>query len=154
MTMRLSVLLPALLAALPAGAADRPYIDPICALASDLDRLTGYDVAPGCPEITFTLPPDRGAQFTQVGAFDPATGAIALAADLDVTSVFGRSVLLHELVHAAQQRAGKRYRCPAQREAEAYRVQSDYLRAMGELEEANTVMILGVFMSQCGDPYD
>ena len=41
------------------------------------------------------------------------------------------SVLVHELVHHMQAAAGRRYACPGEREAPAYRAQADWLAQTG-----------------------
>lgn len=41
------------------------------------------------------------------------------------------SVLVHELVHHVQHAAGRRHACDALNEAEAYRIQNNWLRRMG-----------------------
>ena len=90
---------------------------------------------------------------SQAGAFCPDTGAIELAPDLDLSDAFGQSYLLHELVHAAQYANGAQdnARCPAVLEAEAYTVQSDFLRARGLGREAVTMRLLAGQLGTCPD---
>lgn len=99
----------------------------------------GYPLPNDCPVIVRSdLLESTPALRSQVGAYVPATGRILLASDLDTDSPLGRSYLLHELVHAAQYRAGveTRVRCEAELEREAYHLQTTWLRRQGELREA------------------
>jgi hypothetical protein len=99
----------------------------------------GYPVPADCPAVDRSdLLESAPALRSQVGAYIPATGRILLAPDLDTESVLGRSYLLHELVHAAQYRAGaeSRVRCEAELEREAYHLQTLWLRRQGEGREA------------------
>ncbi len=100
---------------------------------------SSYPIPVDCPVI------DRSGDLvstpalrSQVGAYVPATGRILLAEDLDTQTTLGRSYLLHELVHAAQYRAGDetRIRCEAELEREAYQLQTTWLRRKGEFREA------------------
>jgi hypothetical protein len=59
---------------------------------------------------------------------------LLLRGDVNLESVLGRSILLHEIVHALQAQHGPAaYGTPLwhQREHEAYRIQHRYLRASG-----------------------
>jgi hypothetical protein len=99
----------------------------------------GYPVPMDCPAVDRSNLLDAGpALRSQVGAFVPATGQILLASDLDTDTTLGRSYLLHELVHAAQFRAGAetRVRCEGELEREAYHLQTSWLRQKGEFREA------------------
>ncbi len=92
---------------------------------------------------------------SQVGAYVPATGRILLAPDLDTDSALGRSYLLHELVHAAQYRAGAqtRARCEGELEREAYQLQTLWLRRQGEPREAMLLDWAAQALGRCpGDP--
>lgn len=128
----------------------------LCGLAARLNGIvaaeTGYDVGPDCPTIGFGVPPASGVPRSQAGAYLPQTGAIELANDLDLTSAYGQSYLLHELVHAAQYRAGRDtlVPCPAALEAEAYRVQAGFLREQGLGQEAILIGALAAQLGQCG----
>jgi hypothetical protein len=75
-----------------------------------------------------------------------------LAPDLDTDSALGRSYLLHELVHAAQFRAGRQEEvaCEAELEAEAYRVQTAWLRRQGEFREAMLLDWTAEALGRCG----
>jgi len=126
----------------------------LCPLVADLNAVisqeTGY-APPPCPAIGFAALPAAGALRSQAGAFFPETGAIELAPDLDLTDAFGQSYLLHELVHAAQFANGAQAaaRCPAMLEAEAYTVQSDFLRARGLGREAVMMRLLAGQLGTC-----
>lgn len=62
---------------------------------------------------------------------------IFLRKDWDPRSAADTSVLVHELVHHMQNVAGKRYACPAEREALAFAAQERWLKMFGEdLESA------------------
>ena len=98
-----------------------------------------YPLPQDCPQIVRSQTLESApALRSQVGAYVPATGRILLASDLDTDSLLGRSYLLHELVHAAQYRAGveTRVRCEAELEREAYQLQTIWLRKQGEFREA------------------
>lgn len=135
---------------LPAGAS------PLCPLVAELNRVvakeTTYPPAP-CPVIGFSvLSPGQKGMRSQAGAFDPATGRIELAPDLDLSTALGQSYLLHELVHAAQVGAGqdRKVACIGQLEAEAYRVQASFLMAKGLPQEAQPIVVLGAQLGSCG----
>lgn len=154
MTMRqLFPLILALFAA-PVAAQD------LCPLVAQLNReivaRTGYTRPAPCPEIGFSVLPAGGALRSQAGAFFPDTGRIELAPDLDLTTALGQSFLLHELVHAAQYMAGaeRRVRCPAALEAEAYRVQADFLRDQGLGRDALMTGMLADHLGSCGAAMD
>ena len=135
-----------------------PAADPdLCPLIADLNAVilqtTPY-TPPPCPRIGFSTLPEGGTMRSQGGAYFPATGNIELAPDLDLTTPYGQSYLLHELVHAAQHASGAHHRapCPAALEAEAYSLQSDFLRAQGLPREAVLVRLLADHLGQCGVP--
>ncbi len=141
-----------LLAPAPAMAGD------MCALAMDMEariaERLGYAPGAVCPEITFALPVAGAMQRSQAGAYDPMTGRINLAPDLDLRTAYGQSFLLHELVHAAQYRAGRdrAVPCPAALEAEAYREQADFLLEAGLSREAVLTRALGAQLGGCAAP--
>ena len=128
---------------------------PVCEIAVDLGqeviRLAGYDPGPGCPAIAFTLPPASSGVPSQAGAYLPGTDEIKLATDVDLTTILGQSIPLHEMVHAAQFRAGVTGACPEALETEAYRVQADFLRENGLTREAALAQILGQITGACND---
>ncbi len=137
------------LATTPAGA------DDLCPLVARLNlwvtRITDHQPPP-CPQIGFTdLAGSLGVR-SQAGAYDPQTGRIELAPDLDLSTAYGQSYLLHELVHAAQFASGadQTALCPAALEAEAYSVQATYLRHTGLADEALSITILALHLGACG----
>jgi hypothetical protein len=154
MTLRF-VLIATLWLGSPAAASAGPDSQSLCALAQALDRIivaqTGYPGLTGCPDIGFGLLPEQSGQRSQAGAYLPETGQIELAPDLDLATASGRSFLLHELVHAAQYRGGapQRLACPAMLEAEAYRLQADYLIANGAAREAMLMRVLADHLGSC-----
>lgn len=105
-----------------------------------------------CPQIGFALPSGLDVMRSQAGAYHPDSGRIDLAPDLDLTSILGQSYLLHELVHAAQYRAGKdkTARCPAALEAQAYGLQADFLQSNGLGRDAMLIRILANQLGTCG----
>lgn len=128
----------------------------LCPLVTTLNAVIVRDTThtpPPCPVIGFARLPESGAMRSQAGAFFPETGAIELAPDLDLTTAFGQSYLLHELVHAAQFASGaqRAARCAAILESEAYSVQSDYLRAAGLGREAVMMRLLADQLGSCPD---
>ncbi len=127
----------------------------LCPLVLDLNQFvaaeTGY-VTPPCPIIGFGALPAAQTLRSQAGAFMPETGGIELAPDLDLTTYYGKSYLLHELVHAAQYAncAQNHVACVAALEAEAYGVQARYLMQVGDREDALALFLLGTELGQCG----
>ena len=135
--------------------APEPRTD-LCPLVATLNAVIARDTAhtpPPCPVIGFARLPEGGVLRSQAGAYFPETGAIELAPDLDLTTAFGQSYLLHELVHAAQHASGAQMaaRCPASLEAEAYAVQSGFLRAAGLGREAVMMRLLADHLGLCAD---
>lgn len=134
---------------MPAMASD------FCALAKDMEariaERLGYAPSEGCPAIGFALPAGEEVQRSQAGAYHPASGRIDLSPDLDMTTAYGQSFLLHELVHAAQYRAGRDrlVPCPAALEAEAYGEQADFLMEAGKSREAVLTRALGAQLGVC-----
>ncbi len=125
-----------------------------CPLVADLNAVIALETShtpPPCPAIGFAALPVTGAMRSQAGAYFPDTGAIELAPDLDLTDAFGQSYLLHELVHAAQHHSDAHLfaRCPAALEAEAYMVQSNFLRTHGLRREAVMMRLLADQLGTC-----
>jgi len=126
-------------------------------MAADLNRfiasVTDYPARAPCPVVTrgWLAAAADDVQRSQAGAFDPGTGAIEIAADIDLNDPLGQSYLVHELVHHAQYMAGvqRRVRCPAHLEREAYAVQAAFLRARGLPVEAVVVAFLGDVHGSC-----
>jgi hypothetical protein len=142
-----------LLLCLPTGAQAELAQD-ICGLVEDLNAFIARDTAytpPPCPDIGFSLPLPTDAARSQAGAYLPETGQIELAPDLDLTSAYGQSYLLHELVHAAQYEGGRQHMvaCTGALEAEAYAVQAQFLRAHDLGREATLIGLLGAQLGQC-----
>ena len=127
----------------------------LCPLVAQLNQMltqtTGYQAVP-CPEIGFAVLDGQPGLRSQAGAFFPDTGRIELAPDLDLTTTYGQSFLLHELVHAAQfaEGADGRAACPAALEAEAYRVQAQFLQEAGLVRDAVLTRMLGDQLGRCG----
>ncbi|MCZ8151607.1 MAG: hypothetical protein O9292_04295 [Rhodobacteraceae bacterium] len=130
----------------------------LCAMAMDMEariaERLGYPPSSACPEVAFALPVAGAVQRSQAGAYDPVTGRIDLAPDLDLATAYGQSFLLHELVHAAQYRAGRDrdVPCPAALEAEAYGEQADFLMEAGLSREAVLTRALGAQLGGCAAP--
>lgn len=140
--------LAALVSAVPAQAKD------LCPLVAELNvaLVMATDYAPvACPEIGFALLEDQPGLRSQAGAYFPDSGRIELAPDLDLTTAYGQSFLLHEMVHAAQfaEGADRTARCPAALEAEAYRVQAQFLQTAGLTRDALFTRMLGEQLGTC-----
>jgi hypothetical protein len=75
--------------------------------------------------------PAIGNRREPVALYDDTSGTIYLPAGWTGTSAADVSVLVHEMVHHIQRRAGLRYECPAQRETLAYQAQDRWLRMFG-----------------------
>ena len=133
--------------------------DDLCPLVTDLNRVlvssTDYSAIP-CPEIGFATLDDQSGMRSQAGAYFPETGRIELAPDLDLTAAYGQSFLLHEMVHAAQftEGADSQAPCAAALEAEAYRVQADFLHQAGLTRDALLTRMLGDQLGSCGGQPD
>lgn len=130
----------------------------LCPLVQDMNvkitEATGYTPTT-CPRIGFAALPLSGTLRSQAGAYFPATGAIELAPDLDLTTPLGQSYLLHELVHAAQfaNGADAQADCPAVLEGEAYRIQADFLREAGLTRDAVLISLMAAHLGQCDPGY-
>jgi hypothetical protein len=123
-------------------------------LLTFIETKGGYPVPVDCPTVDRSdLLESVPALRSQVGAFVPATGYILLARDLDTETTVGRSYLLHELVHAAQYRAGAqlRVRCEGELEREAYHLQTTWLRRNGEFREAMLLDWAAEALGRCAD---
>lgn len=132
---------------------------PVCAVAdelrADIERLTEYRIAEECPSVLRRKLTARFGGAPQAAEYLPETGQIALSPELDLNTAVGRGYLLHEMVHAAQFAAGRHdaVACPGRLEAEAYMVQSAYLREAGEETEATLMLLMSEFASPCSDRY-
>ncbi len=120
-------------------------------LSADLKRLGGIDANMPCFDIRFSLPPETKAIQYQVGAYFPENDTIALARDVDLSTVFGKSVLLHEMVHMAQHQRDDIPNCVGRLESEAYFIQGIYLSEHGLKKDAMMTHLLGGLMGQCAD---
>ncbi|WP_137112109.1 DUF6647 family protein [Rhodobacter sp. SY28-1] len=131
----------------------------LCPLVAKLNLAlvdtTDYQPVP-CPEIGFAALEGLPGMRSQAGAYFPETGRIELAPDLDLTTAYGQSFLLHEMVYAAQfaEGADSRAPCPAALEAEAYRVQAQFLHEAGLVRDALFTRMLGDQLGSCGEPPD
>ncbi|MCU0903765.1 MAG: hypothetical protein MUE83_07800 [Tabrizicola sp.] len=147
--------LTAALLCLPLLPAPKAVAAGLCPLVAELNRVlveaTDYQPVP-CPEIGFSVLDGQPGMRSQAGAYFPETGQIELAPDLDLTTAYGQSFLLHEMVHAAQfaEGADGRAPCPAALEAEAYAVQARFLQAAGLTREALLTGMLGQQLGACG----
>lgn len=132
---------------------------PVCAVAvelrADIERLTEYRVAEDCPSVLRRKLTARFGGAPQAAEYMPETGQIALSPELDLNTAVGRGYLLHEMVHAAQFTAGRHetVACPGRLEAEAYMVQSAYLREAGEGTEATLMRLMSEFAGSCSDQF-
>ena len=130
----------------------------LCPLVADLNAVIVAETRhtpPPCPAIGFAVLPATGAVRSQAGAYLPDSGRIELAADLDLTTAYGQSYLLHELVHAAQFASGADMTaaCPAALEGEAYRVQAAFLLQAGLRRDSVLVGLLAAQLGQCAAEY-
>lgn len=73
-----------------------------------------------------------GQQREPVAIYDDASETIFLPEGWTGSSPVEVSVLVHEMVHHMQKRAGLRYGCPAAREEIAYRAQDQWLGIFGK----------------------
>ena len=107
-------------------------------------RDTGLPLPAEMPRIAFAGPRQLNTLFhgeTATGAAAGAGDVIALYDSSEHTILLPEhwtgatpaevSVLVHELVHHMQAAAGRRYACPGEREAPAYRAQADWLAQTG-----------------------
>ena len=122
-------------------------------LAQFIAAHSDYTDLPDCIAVDLLdlVPHDR-LMLSQAGAYDPATGAISVAQDLDLHDTLGQSYLLHELVHYAQfhSQAPAQARCPAELEAQAYALQAQFLRENGRGDEAVVLILLSAPLTTCG----
>lgn len=87
------------------------------------------------------------------GLYNFKDGNIYLLDSVDVSTVEGRAVLVHELVHYLQYHHGqdKSIQCMRMLEPQAYRTQADYLDQHGKTSPFNELHIL--LASQCSPMY-
>lgn len=86
-----------------------------------------------------------------VAVYDDSTATIYLSESWNSASVAAQSVLVHEMVHHLQNRAGLKYACAGAREKPAYLAQKQWLETRGlNLEvEFQVDMFTVVGMSAC-----
>ncbi|MDU8913640.1 DUF6647 family protein [Aestuariicoccus sp. MJ-SS9] len=75
------------------------------------------------------------------GLYDEEAGAIYLVRPWDARNPYDVSVLLHELAHHRQAEAGHWY-CPGAQELPAYRLQDEWLGALGLAADVNWVAVV------------
>jgi hypothetical protein len=95
--------------------------------------MTGLPPSPP-PSVTYMTQPEMFEikQVVGVAAFyDHNTETVVLPKDFDQLKTLDISILVHELVHHLQYRAGLDYECYGAREALAYDTQESYLEAAG-----------------------
>lgn len=130
------------------GAARRrpPSLTPNTGQAMDMDILvtaltawvaaaSGLPQAPDIPSLERTDDILHAAMQTGhvsatreiLGAYDGETATIFLTRHWDAGDPVEVSILVHELVHHLQHRAGMTYPCPEAREALAFKVQAEWL---------------------------
>lgn len=100
--------------------------------ASDL---SGYPVSPTLPHVAIVAPAEMPCVCK--GAYD--AGTLWVSAELDLAQPFGRSVLLHELVHHLQEQVAGTPHAGTMRvrlEREAVESQNRYLVAQGSRQRA------------------
>lgn len=132
------------------------------ALAGFVEIATMHPVPALCvrmvnPRVFHALEPALAAPSdTEIAAaFVPDRGEILLANDLDMSDVFDRSYLVHEMVHAQQYASGAALyaTCAGTLEGEAYALQAKYLRANGRTHDAFVFDLLSMLQSACAHHY-
>lgn len=120
-----------------------PYQDPphvAFATAAEMAELRADRVAASAPEPSAVdgrrIVPDGTAHDVHA-LYDSVTGTIFLPENWSPASPADVSILVHELVHHAQQESGAFFSCPQEREKLAYRAQARWLGLTGDtLEQA------------------
>lgn len=100
--------------------------------ASDI---SGYPVAPTLPRVEVAAPASMPCRC--LGAYQD--GVVWISSDLDPRTPFGRSVVLHEIVHHLQEQsrgAPRDTQARARLEREALGAQNAYLAAQGSRHRA------------------
>ncbi|MDJ0641019.1 MAG: hypothetical protein QNJ20_19550 [Paracoccaceae bacterium] len=134
-----------------------PAADVMEELLSWIEAQTAYDVSAlrnSPPEISFCavgerIPYEAGSALVDValnGAYDHLRNTILLVQPWNPDDPRDRSVLLHELLHAAQLQ-NRTYACLEEAEWEAYRLQEAYLAERGLESGFDWLQIY--FWSQC-----
>lgn len=115
---------------------------------------TDYPPLHICPNVRVTaklelelIDSDSSAHGAEMlAAYLPISNEILIGADIDLTSLRGRSYLVHEIVHSAQFNSGDTApeTCIGVLESEAYRVQAIYLTKHDLAEEARVFLWMSV----------
>lgn len=82
------------------------------------------------PDLPKFCESDAGAT-AYAGGYTPATQRLSIADTYDPESLFFRAVLVHELVHHMQARAGMTYSCEGLGEVLAYATEKRYVEEAG-----------------------
>lgn len=150
----------------PASAASRdgsegcgPEVDLVVFVAEE----TGYPPLRNCPRVMVTKDMVLRSFVAKVAlhgeeplaAFLPASGEILLSRDVDLSTILGRSYMVHEIVHAFQfeNRVMAPSSCLGLLESEAYQVQANYLRKNNLIEDATAFELISMMQSSCAHPY-
>ncbi len=64
---------------------------------------------------------------------------VYLSDQIDLSTLLGRSILLHELVHHLQRANGVHFECPEATEAQAYQLQSQWLHEQGIKDSSSLI---------------
>ena len=125
---------------------------------------TDYPLLETCPIVRISSVPELRSEFTKASAYswDPlaayltTSGEILINNEIDIASLFGRSVLLHEIVHAAQFSSGdiSPESCTGLLESEAYRVQASYLEKHDLAKEASNFLWMSLMLNSACTQYD
>ena len=125
---------------------------------------TAYEQEFDCPRVKWVSGSELSTSVTikwpthfgePMAMFQPDANVILLSHEIDLSNSLGRSYLVHELVHALQIAGGvaSEVRCIGWLEAEAYRVQADYLRQEEDEKEAFRIEVLGLLQGACANAY-
>jgi hypothetical protein len=162
-----AVLGPATASAAPAdpGEATVPLDTLAAAVAAWVAQAMAVPLPAELPEIAFADPRELARMRTGaepaseaprplevVALYDDASHTIHLPRGWTGGTPAELSVLAHEMVHHLQNVAGRRYACPAEREAEAYAIQERWLEQFGTgLESTFRLNRLALFLlTRCG----
>ena len=138
---------------------------------TDMDQLidfvaeeTDYPPLQFCPNVKMSSIPQLRSKFTRasvyradaLAAYLPKSGEILISDEIDLTTLPGRSFLVHEIVHAAQFNSGDTARevCIGLLESEAYHVQASYLKKHDLAKEAIYFVWMSVMHKGACTHYD
>jgi len=120
---------------------------------------TGWPIGDVCPRMIYTsahplavgLNVGTAMEMETGATYYPASGAIKLSVQTDLSEVPGMALLIHQLVHAFQYDLGlhKDAKCTQSLEREAYRVQAQFLSDNGYAEEADKIARMADYRSMC-----